>query len=485
MAFALPPLHVSSVLPELVLLVTASAVVIVGICLPRARAELLGALSLAGMAAGLLALVCLWGEPVRGFGGMVVKDGFALFFCLVLLVAGGISTLMSFEYLRREGARWWEYHALMLLSLVGMMLMASATDLIMVFLGLETFSLSIYVLAGFLRHDPRSGEAALKYFLLGSFASAFFLYGVALLYGITGSTNLARIATRLAGSGDLVGQPMLLAAMCLLVVGFGFKIALAPFHMWVPDVYEGAPTSVTAFMSVAPKAAGFAAFLRVFLRALPSLRGDWTMLLWVLAVLTMSVGNLVAISQRNIVRMLAYSSIAHAGYLLVGMVAGGNLGTSSVLFYLWSYAFMNLGAFAVVVLYGRAGRQNLQIEDYAGMAHRYPVLAAAMALFMFSLAGIPPTAGFVGKFYLFSAAVKAGYIWLAVIGVINSLVSVYYYLRVTVMMYMRQPEGEVAPVRAVPSLSLALLITALFTLQIGLFPGGWLRLAHASLGVLP
>jgi NADH-quinone oxidoreductase subunit N len=274
---------------------------------------------------------------------------------------------------------------------------------------------------------------------------------------------------------------LLFIGMGLLIVGFGFKVASVPFHMWTPDVYEGAPTSVTAFMSVGPKAAGFAAFLRVFLYSFSSLQGDWAWILWGLAVLTMTLGNVVAIAQKNIKRMLAYSSIAHAGYILVAMVAAGELGTSSILYYLLAYAFMNLGAFGVIILYGRQGEENVMISDYSGMASKYPLLAAAMAVFMFSLAGIPPTAGFVGKFYIFSAAVKAGYLGLAIIGVLNSALSVYFYLRVTVMMYMRNPEKEMTGLDLSPATVIVLIIAVIGVLQMGITPAQYMNLARQSI----
>ena len=274
---------------------------------------------------------------------------------------------------------------------------------------------------------------------------------------------------------------MLLAGMGLLLVGFGFKIASVPFHMWTPDVYEGAPTSITAFMSVGVKAAAFAAFVRVFLYSLWDLQPDWNYVLWILAVLTMTLGNIVAIAQNNIKRMLAYSSIAHAGYIMVGMVASNELGTSSILFYMLAYAFMNLGAFGVIILYGRKGEENLDINDYSGMGFKYPALALLMSVFMFSLAGIPPTAGFVGKFYIFSAAIKSGYIWLAIIGVMNSLISVYYYLRITVMMYMKEPVKEFPGLKWSPSVAIALIIAVIGTLLIGIFPSPYLDLARASI----
>jgi len=341
-------------------------------------------------------------------------------------------------------------------------------------------SISIYVLAGFFRGSNKSNESALKYLLLGAFSSAFLLYGIALMYGATGTTDLKGISEYLSKAAYLK-DPMLLAGMGLLLVGFGFKIASVPFHMWTPDVYEGAPTSITAFMSVGVKAAAFAAFVRVFLYSLWDLQPDWNHVLWILAVLTMTLGNVVAISQNNIKRMLAYSSIAHAGYIMIGMVASSELGTSGILFYMLAYAFMNLGAFGVIILYGSKGEENLDINDYSGMGFKYPALALLMTVFMFSLAGIPPTAGFVGKFYIFSAAIKEGYIWLAIIGVMNSLVSVYYYLRITVMMYMKEPVKEFPGLKWSPSVAIALIIAVIGTLLIGIFPSPYLDLARASI----
>jgi NADH-quinone oxidoreductase subunit N len=319
----------------------------------------------------------------------------------------------------------------------------------MLFLGLEVMSIAVYVLAGLFREDPRSNEASLKYLILGAFSSAFLLFGMAFLYGAAGGTlYLDQLPGALMGHTFM--RPLTLLAMALLLVGFGFKVASAPFHMWTPDVYEGAPTSVTAFMAVGVKAAAFAAFARVFFLAFLAMKLDWTMLLWVLAVATMTVGNVTAIVQTNIKRMLAYSSIAHAGYLLVALVAANQLGAVSLLYYLLAYTLMNLGAFGVVILVGRKKDSYLSIYDYSGLGFQHPALAASMALFMFALAGIPPTAGFVGKFYIFSAAVQAGYIWLAIIGVMNSLVSVFYYLRITVLMYMRPAEADLGPVTFSP-----------------------------------
>ena len=361
--------------------------------------------------------------------------------------------------------------------------MVKAQDLIMIFLGLETLSISIYVLAGFLREDPKSNESSLKYFLLGAFSSAFFLYGIALTYGACGTTKLALITKQIAQVG-LLHDKIMLVGLGLLLVGFAFKVALVPFHMWVPDVYEGAPIPVTAFMSVAPKAAGFITLLRVFVFALSEMKVEWGPIFWIISVLTMTTGNIIAISQTSIIRMLAYSSIAHAGYILIGLTAANELGNAGVLYYLLAYTFMNLGAFGVVIIFSEKGKGRTEIEDYSGMAHQYPVLAASMAIFMFSLAGIPPFSGFFGKFYVFSGAIKAGYIWLAIIGVINSLISVYFYLRVTVMMYMREPAKELSPVKFRPGIIIALFLTVFFTLKMGIFPSYYIEIAKESIRVL-
>jgi len=480
MNVVIPAVNWSAIGPELILSLTAMVLLILIVLAKGGAKGAVPYLSLAGVVGALFFCFSLWGKSAYAFNRMVVVDNYSLFFKIIFLITTALTILMSIRYLREEGFEHGEYYILILFAAVGMMFMASATDLIIVFLGLETFSLSVYVLAGFFRTQPKSNESSLKYFLLGAFSTGFLLYGIALIYGATGTTNLKGIY-EFVRKIQLLTDPLLLIGMGLLIVGFGFKVASVPFHMWTPDVYEGAPTSVTAFMSVGPKAAGFAAFLRVFLYALSSLQTDWVWILWVLAVLTMTLGNVVAIAQQNIKRMLAYSSIAHAGYILVAMVAAGELGTASVLYYILAYAFMNLGAFGVVILYGRKGEENINISDYSGMASKYPLLAAAMAIFMFSLAGIPPTAGFVGKFYIFSAAIKAGYVDLAIIGVLNSALSVYYYLRVTVMMYMRNPEKEFAKLETSPAMVIALIIAVIGTLQMGITPSHYLNLARQSL----
>jgi len=472
-----------ALLPYLVITGTGLLVLILDPLMVPERRDRLPILSLAGVVAAAAILLLGRGRPEIAFGGMLAADGFAFFCNLIFLLVAALTLLVSIAYIRKTGLEHGEYSALLLFGTLGMMIMASSLDLMTIFLGLETLSISLYILAGFLREQLKSNESALKYLLLGAFASGFLLYGIALVYGATGTINLVRVAQVLA-MGQ-VGSPMLLSVgMSLLLVGFGFKVAAVPFHMWAPDVYEGAPTSVTAFMIAGTKAAAFAAFLRILMTGLPALQPDWSRALWILAVLTMTVGNVVAIAQTNIKRMLAYSSIAHAGYLLVALVTGTKLGSGSILFYLVAYACMTLGAFATIVALARRDDERLTIDEYAGLGLTRPVLGAAMALFMFSLAGVPPTAGFMGKLYIFGAAVQANHVGLAVIGVLNSVISAYYYLRITVVMYMSPGTSEPIPDRLAPALSLALAIAAAGTLLLGLFPSRVLELALRSVASL-
>ena len=481
-ALVLPVVDLRPLLPMLVLAATAAIVIVLDLLPPRERKDHLGFVSALGVVLTLVMTYsmtfAIGGGELRGFRGMVVLDPFALFFNIVIGYATGLVILLSMDYIRREGQEAGEFYILVLLSALGMMLMASAGDLIIVFLGLETMSIALYVLTGFFRHRLEAGEASMKYFLMGAFASAFFLYGIALIFGATGSTNLDRIANAVAaGAGR---DPMLAIGFGLLLVGFGFKISAVPFHMWAPDAYEGAPTSITAFIATGSKAAAFASLLRVLLTALRGAPLDWPMLMWGMAAITMTVGNVVALAQQNLKRMLAYSSIAHVGYMLVGVVAGGSLGNGAVLFYLLVYTFTTAGAFGAILLLERNGREAVQLADYGGLATRHPVLAVALSVFLLSLIGIPPTAGFVGKFYLFGAAVKSGYVWLAVIGVLNSAVAAYYYLRLIVFMYMREPEG--APTVMAPSFSgaLALVVALWGVVQLGVAPGPLFDLAQAA-----
>jgi NADH-quinone oxidoreductase subunit N len=390
--------------------------------------------------------------------------------------------LLSADYIPQVNNQVGEYYALVLLAATGMMMMGSATDLIAVFLSLEIFSLALYILTGLQRENPASTEASMKYFLLGAFASAFFVYGAALVYGAAGSTQYSAIAAALsAGQGD---KALLYPGIALLIVGFGFKVSLAPFHQWTPDVYQGAPTPVTAFMSVGTKAAGFAAFTRALLIAFPAQQVNWGWALAILAILTMTLGNFAALRQTSLKRMLAYSSIAHAGYILVGLTPGILVSANAALFYLFTYAFMNIGAFAIVIALEKAQENDALQNRAAGIAERWPWLALAMAIFMFSLSGMPPLAGFFGKFFIFEAAVKGGWTWLAVIGVLNSAVGVYYYLRVTVAMYFEQIGSETAGERpAWAPLQVGVALAAIFTVLIGIYPSLWTNLFRSGIAV--
>jgi NADH-quinone oxidoreductase subunit N len=479
MDITFPALAWRPIAPLLVMTATAFLLILLDLCPPQDRKEHLGVVGLAGIAATLLVTVLSWGGEGKAFHGMVALDNFALFFDVVICYATALVLLFSMDYLKRQRIEAGEYYILVCFAALGMMLLASATDLIVIFLALELMSLSLYVLAGFFSGQLSAGEASMKYFLLGAFATGFLLYGITLVFGATGTTNLDQIAAALA-QGTLQGDPLLAIGVGLLLVGFGFKISSVPFHMWAPDVYEGAPTSVTALIATGSKAAAFAALLRVLLSALRSAQPDWTVPLWTAAVLTMTAGNVVAIAQSNLKRMLAYSSIAHVGYMLVGVVAGGSLGNGSVLFYLLVYTFTTVGAFGVILLLERGGAEAVNLSDYSGLATRHPLLALTLALFLLSLIGIPPTAGFVGKFYLFGAAIRSGYVWLAIIGVLNSAIAAYYYLRLVVYMYMREPE-EIPTVSA-PSFggSLALGIALWGVFHLGIMPAPFFDLALAA-----
>lgn len=419
------------------------------------------------------------------FEGMFVHDGLTVFFTLLFCAVGAIAVLFSWQYAKRTRIGQPEYYALLLTSILGMIVMAASNDLITIFLGLELMSLSLYVLVGFRRNRLESNEAALKYFLLGAFASGFLLYGIALLYGATGSTNLKAIGDFL-GDTPIANNGLVIGGALLVLTGFLFKVAAAPFHMWTPDAYQGAPTSITGFMSAGAKAAGFAALLRIVLRALPTLQHDWQPLLAAIAMLTMTVGNVTALLQNNLKRMLAYSSIAHAGYVLVALVAGGFEGYGAAVFYLALYSIMNLGAFAVLTMLGRDQDEPMLVSDLAGLGFRRPFVGLALTLFMLSLGGIPPTAGFMGKLMVFNAAVKAGLIQpLVIVGVINSVISVYYYLRVTVALYMREPEGEATAFSWNVPAALAVLLMAALTIWLGLNSQGlWIEAQRSVLGLL-
>jgi NADH-quinone oxidoreductase subunit N len=405
---------------------------------------------------------------------------------LVFIVTAALSILLSLSYLEGQEMQRGEYYALILFSTTGMMIMAAATDLIVVFLGLEIMSIALYILAAFNRRQLSSGEAGMKYFVLGAFASAFFLYGAALTYGATGTTNFGGIGQWLAAGPNALPDPMILVGLALLLVGYGFKVAAVPFQWWTPDVYQGAPTSVTAFMSVGAKAAGFASLVRLLMVSFNNAFViDWQIAIAVLAVITMTGGNIAALVQKDAKRMLAYSSIAHAGYLLVGVVPGSMAGVNGILFYLMAYAFMNVGAFAVIAVLERRDALGTALTDYAGLATRKPILALLMALFMFSLTGIPPFVGFWGKLYVFRAAVAADYEWLAVAGVINSAISAFYYVGVVVQMYMRSAEpeagGQPTPIKLRGPVVVTLAIAGVITVLLGVWPTPLLTLTSLGL----
>ena len=447
-------------LPLTFLLGWASLLLLADLFIPAKNKGAMALLSALGLAVSLVMALVQKG-PALAFGGAVALDGFSTFLNVLFLASGLVAVALAYDYLKHMHLERNTYYILLLFSVGGMMLMGMSTDLMMVFLSLELLSIPLYVLSGFARPAEKSEEAAIKYFLLGAFASGFVVYGIALVFGATGTTSLAGIVQAVK-SGALLNPNLLTIGGALLLIGLGFKVAAVPFHMWTPDVYHGAPTSVTAFMALGAKAAGFAALLRIFLTVFPSLAADFTPVLWVLAALTMFLGNVVAIAQRNIKRMLAYSSIAHAGYLLMALVPYGQRGltgdvSASLLFYLVAYGLTNFGVWSVVMLLERAEGKGLALDDYAGLGRKYPALAASMTVFMLSFAGVPPTLGFVGKFYLFRTVLEGGYIWLALIGVLTSLVSAYYYLRVVVIMYMRDGEPEVA---SAPWLKAAAWVTA-------------------------
>jgi len=478
---AIQNVNFAAIMPSLVLCCFGMAILLINVFSRRGRTTHVAWISVAALVVTGLVSITAWNNPRFGFAGHVALDNFATFFNITFLLAAGMAILMSDDYLKREGYPVGEYYPLILFTTAGAMWMASGTDLMTIFLGLEVMSVSLYVLAGFFRNQTRSNEAGLKYFLLGAFSTGFLLYGIALLYGVSGTTNLADIGLYFSSHPAMFGNPMTIAGMLLLATGFLFKIAAVPFHMWTPDVYQGAPTPITAFMSAGPKAAAFAALIRVLILGLNGMHAEWTALLWVLALLTMTVGNIIALNQENLKRMLAYSSIAHAGYALVGLVAANEVGLSGILFYMLAYTFMNLGAFAVLVLAGKKGEDNLTLEGFAGFGYKQPFLGVAMAIFLFSLMGIPPTAGFAGKFYIFAGAVKAGYIWLAVLGVLNSAVSLYYYLRVMVVMYFRDPAEDFGWVKLHLGAMVSIVVAIIGIFYLGIVPGAVMAMAKMAI----
>jgi NADH-quinone oxidoreductase subunit N len=442
----------------------------------------IGPLGVIGLVGAAIASLALWNHNASSFG-VVSADNFGLFVTGILIVVGLLSLAFSGPAIEREALPQGEYYALMLFALAGMMLMATASDLLVIFLALEVLSLAVYVLTGIRRDSPAATEAAFKYFLLGAFSSAFFLYGIALTYGLAGSTRLDRVGSLIAAQA-MAPTPMQLMAVGLLLAGFAFKVSAVPFHMWTPDAYEGAPAAVTGFMSTGVKAAAFAAFFRVFLAALEPLRAEWWAIVWSIAAATMILGTVVGVAQTNVKRMLAYSSIAHGGYLLVALVSANDFAKGAVLFYLLAYAVTNLGAFGVIALMDDRERPNDRLRDFAGLWNSQPRLAALMTIFLLSLGGFPPTAGFIAKWYVFSAAVSAGYYWLAIIGVLTSVVSVFFYLRVVVMMYMSPAETAVR-IPSVPKIAgAALVVSAILIFYLGILPARVLDWAAASIATI-
>ena len=474
-------------LPELVLTVGALLVLCVDLFVPRNRQTVLAAVTLLALAATAISLWPVADAHVVIARGLISVDHFALFFKVLFLAAAALTVLVSIRYLEIEGVRAGEFYFLILCATLGMMFMAGGIDLITLFIGLETMAISFYVLTGYLKPSRRSNEAAVKYFLLGAFSLGILLYGMSLLYGLSGTTNLRSIATALAGQER---DPRLVLAVILVAAGMGFKIAAVPFHMWAPDVYEGAPTPVTAFLSVGSSAASFAMLLRIFIESLPAMRIEafsgiagpalgWSTVFYVLSVVTMTVGNLAALTQSNLKRMLAYSSIAHGGYVLIGVVAGTPRGIEAMLIYLMVYAFMQFGAFAVITSLRRRDVIGDELKDLNGLHIRQPFVAFAMLFFMLSLGGIPPTAGFMGKFWLFSAAIESGYVWLAVIGVLNSALSLYYYVRVVVFMWLKdEPVGSTS-INS-PAMTFTLAVAVVVTIILGIYPRPLFDFAEAS-----
>ena len=477
----LPNIDLAVILQLAIVFGWAMVLLLIDLFVPPRRKRITGYLAIAGLIAAGVAGVPLWEYNASTLNDMIRLDNYALVLNWIFLLAGAITIAISLDYLPRQGIERGEYYVLILFAIGGMLLLGQGTDLIVLFLGLELLSITLYVLAGFAYPRLASEEAAMKYLLIGAFAAGFLVFGIALIYGATGSSNLVDVGTIL-GQQALPPEDytFLLAGGALVIVGFGYKISMAPFHMWTPDVYEGAPTPVAAFMSVGSKAAGFAALTRFLLLALVTQHELWAPVLAVLAAVTMIVGNVVAIAQINVKRMLAYSSIGHAGYILLGMLAANNRGIEGLLFYLLAYALTNLGAFAVLIALEQRGEEAWNLGDFAGLWGRQPWLALAMAICMFSLAGVPPTAGFVGKFYVFTAAWQAGLSWLVVIGILTSAIAAFFYLRIVVQMFMREPVREVRPMFD-PGLALGIGLVTLGILVFGIVPTPLIDLVQQSM----
>lgn len=454
--------------PHLILAATACLALIMD-CFISRKKESIGLISIIGVIIAGVSIIWLWNVKISAFNKMIVVDNLSLIFNFIFLISAVLIFLISREYNNKVEIDRGEYYPLILFACLGMMIMASGIDLIVIFIGIEIMSLSLYILAGFRKGFIRSQESALKYFLLGAFASAFLLYGIALMYAASGSTNLIKIM-ELMKTGGAYKSVLFLGGTGLLIVGLGFKIAAVPFHMWAPDVYEGAPTPVVGFMSVAVKAAAFIVILRIFLEAFRGFSQEWMMVFYLLSIMTMTAGNIIALKQSNIKRMLAYSGIAHAGYILIGIIIGTEYGAVAVTFYLLAYLFTNIGAFGIVSVFENKDGDFLDIKDYAGLSRKHPVFSLVFTFFLLSLIGIPPAGGFVAKLYLFSAAIKEGYIILAVVGVLNSVISCFYYLRIVMLMYMKESMRETTPSKLTFSSSFALFICFFMLLILGIYP---------------
>lgn len=472
-----PPIDLISLAPVLVLSVFGMMVLITDLFIGKNK-SILVFMSLIGLLMAAISSLAKFNLPVHSFNGAYVVDHLSVFFTFIFCISSAMAILLSVDFNKREEIKVGEYYSLILFCTVGMIVLASSTDMIMIFLGIEIISISLYILAGVRRKDIKSNEAALKYFLLGAFATGFLLYGMALIYGSTGSTKLS-IISKVVSEGQIISEPLMLMGVVLLIIGFSFKVAAVPFHMWAPDVYQGAPTPVTAFMAVGPKAASLAAFYRVMTEAMPELSYSWEILLCIVSVLSMFIGNLGAIMQTNIKRLIAFSSVSHVGYLLIAIIAKSSLSSSSLMFYMLTYAFMIFGVFGIVILLGRKGDENLEIENYSGLAYKHPIIALTMTIFLLSLGGLPPLAGFVAKFYIFSAALKEGYLILVIIAVLNSAISLYYYLKVIVFMYMKEP---VKPfnITLSPMTLLVIAISVFGTVQLGIYPDPIISLAQSQ-----
>ncbi|MBC7195673.1 MAG: NADH-quinone oxidoreductase subunit N [Deferribacterales bacterium] len=468
-----------SILPEILMTIFGLMLIVIDVMSKDEKKSGVGYFGIAFILLTLLASVPVGGFKIVGFDQMLVWDSYAYAFFIVFAIAYILTTLGSVDYLKANGINKGEYYTILYFSIIGMMFMVSATDLSVLYLGLETMAIAMYIMAGFNKKDKRSNEAGIKYFIIGAFSSGILLYGLTYVYGYTGSTKYSVIAEMLRTNG--VENLNIKLGLVMMLAGFAFKISAVPFHMWAPDVYSGAPTPVTGFMTVAPKAAAFGALIRFVMVALEPASVQWQLFFSILAVLTMTYGNLVAIAQNNVKRMLAYSAISHAGYMLIGLVAANDLGYKAIALYMIIYGFMNIGAFTILgQLKNKGIIDDERLESFAGLSKKHPLASLAMLIFMFSLAGIPPLAGFVGKFYIFSAAIKSGLVWLAIVGVVNSAIACYYYMRVTIYMYFKEAEYD-ASIEMKPASSIATFIAVVFVLLIGVFPSFFINIVKMML----